>query len=70
MPYIQCRKRKGWSKVSSDICFQIQCPHLRMTDEKGEETGILLNPKCTYKSESAQVKKVVKRRNKKDVQGT
>jgi hypothetical protein len=36
-----------------------------MTDEKGEETGILLNPKCTYKS--AQVKKVVKRRKKKDV---
>jgi len=64
MPYIQCKKRKSWSKVSSDICFQIQCPYLRMTDEKGEETGILLNPKCTYKSESAQVKKVIKKRIK------
>lgn len=62
MPYIQCRKRKGWSKVSSDVCFQIQCPYLTMTDEKGEETGILLNPKCTYKSESAQVKKAIKRK--------
>ncbi len=58
MPYIQCRKRKGWSKVNTDICFQIQCPYLKITDKSEKELDI----KCTYKSESARVKKVVKRR--------
>ena len=67
MPYIQCKKRKGWSKVSSDVCFQIDngkpCPYLEVTDKSEKELDI----KCTYKSESAQVKKVIKgKKNEKD----
>jgi len=67
MPYIQCRKRKSWSKVSSDVCFTINkgepCPCLEVTDKSEKELDI----KCTYKSESAQVKKAIKGKDKKDV---
>ena len=48
MPYIQCRNRKSWSKVNTDICFQIDegkpCPHLQVTDKSEKELDI----KCTY----------------------
>ena len=64
MPYIQCRKRKSWSKVNYDVCFKINkgkpCPNLEVTDKSEKELDI----KCSYKSESAQVKKVIKRREK------
>lgn len=64
MPYIQCRQRKSWSKVSSDICFQIDngkcCPNLQVMD-KGEKE---LDIRCTYKSEDARGKKTIKRRKK------
>ncbi len=57
MPYIQCRKRKNWSKVSSHICFQINkgepCPHLEVTDKSEKELDI----KCTYKSGKGGKKK-------------
>ena len=44
MPYIQCKKRKSWSKVSSDICFQMECPYLKVEDKSEKELDI----KCTY----------------------
>jgi len=66
MPYIQCRKRKSWSKVSSDICFQILCPYLKITDKSEKELDI----KCTFKSEKGGDKKREKKIDKVANQGS
>lgn len=49
MPYIQCKRRKGWYKVDTSICLEIKCPHFRLTlSDEGDNT-------CIFKSKSQKM---------------
>lgn len=38
MPYLRCKLRKNWCKVSNDVCFEMKCPHFKFGEYSSQCT--------------------------------